>query len=78
MDILALSAVELAAKIGQKEVTVREAVEAVFSRIEEKEKALNCYVTLDKEGALKRAEEVQKKIDDNLFFQNIGKFYSDL
>lgn len=65
MDILALSAVELAAKIGQKEVTVREAVEAVFSRIEEKEKELNCYVTLDKEGALKRAEEVQKKIDDN-------------
>jgi len=64
MDILAWSAVELAAKIKQKEVTVKEAVEAVFSRIEEKEKILNCYVTLDKEGALKRAEEVQKKIED--------------
>lgn len=64
MDILSLSAVELAAKIKEKEVTVKEAVEAVFARIEEKEKALNCYVTLDKEGALKQAEEVQKKIDD--------------
>ena len=39
-------------------------MEAVFARIEEKEKALNCYVTLDKEGALKQAEEVQKKIND--------------
>ena len=64
MDILSLSAVELAAKIKEKEVTVKEAVEAVFARIEEKEKALNCYVTLDKEGALKQAEEVQKKIND--------------
>lgn len=64
MDILSLSAVELAAKIKAKEVTVKEAVEAVFARMEEKEKALNCYVTLDKEGALKQAEEVQKKIDD--------------
>lgn len=64
MDILSLSAAELAAKIKEKEVTVKEAVEAVFARIEEKEKALNCYVTLDKEGALKQAEEVQKKIND--------------
>ena len=64
MDILSLSAVELAAKIKAKEITVKEAVEAVFARIDEKEKALNCYVTLDKEGALKQAEEVQKKIDN--------------
>ncbi len=64
MDMLAWSAVELAAKIKQKEVTVKEAVDAVFSRIEEKEKDLNCYVTLEKEKALKKAEEVQKKIDD--------------
>lgn len=64
MDILAWSAVELAAKIKQKEVTVKEAVEAVFSRIGEREKELNCYVTLDKERALKKAVEVQKKIDD--------------
>lgn len=64
MDILSLSAVELAAKIKEKEVTVKEAVEAVFEQIEKKEKKLNCYVTLDKEGALKQAEKVQKKIDD--------------
>lgn len=64
MEILSLSATELAAKIKAKEVTVKEAVEAVFAKIEEKEKTLNCYVTLDKEGALKQAEEIQKKIDN--------------
>ena len=63
MDILDLSAVELSAKIKSGEVTATEAVEAVFAQIEQKEDTLNCYVTLDKEGALKAAEEVQKKIE---------------
>lgn len=63
MDILKLTAVELAARIKAKEVTVKEAVEAVFARIDENEETLHCYVTLDKEGALQKAEEIQKKID---------------
>lgn len=63
MRIQDLTAVELSAKIKAGEVTVKEAVEAVFQRIEEKEEDLHCYVTLDKEGALKRADEVQKKIE---------------
>ena len=67
MDILSLSAVELAAKIREKEVTVKEAVEAVFTQIALREESLNCYVTLDKEDALKQAEEVQKKIDNGEF-----------
>lgn len=64
MDILSYSAVELAAKIKAKEVSVKEAVEAVFARIEKREKSLNCYVTLDKEGAIARAEEIQRRIDE--------------
>lgn len=63
MDIMDLSAVELAAKIKAGEVTAVEATEAVLAQIEKNEEALNCYVTLDKEGALKKAEEVQKKIE---------------
>ena len=63
MDILDLSAVELAAKIKAGEVTAVEATKAVLAQIEKSEEALNCYVTLDKEGALKKAEEVQKKIE---------------
>lgn len=63
MDLLNMTAVSLGAAIKNKEVTVREATEAVLARIEEKEKEYRCYVTVDREGALKQADEVQKKID---------------
>ncbi|MBQ8598039.1 MAG: Asp-tRNA(Asn)/Glu-tRNA(Gln) amidotransferase subunit GatA [Lachnospiraceae bacterium] len=63
MRILDMTAVELAAAIKVKEVTVKEAVLAVLEQIEKKDKTFNCYVTVDKEGALVQAEEVQKKID---------------
>ena len=66
MRILDLTAVELAAAIKNKEVTVREATEAVFAQIEANEDNYNCYVTVDKEGALKQAEEVQRKIDEGV------------
>lgn len=63
MDILELSAVELSKKMKQGEIRVRDAVEAVFAQIDAKEKELNCYVTLEREKALERAEEVQRGID---------------
>ena len=63
MSLTSLTAVELGKKIQAKEVTVKEAVEAVFAQIEKVEGDVHSYVTLDKEGALKKAEEVQKKID---------------
>ena len=63
MNILELTAVELATKIKAGEVTAIEATEAVLAQIDEKEAVLNCYVTVDKEGALKAAAEVQKKIE---------------
>lgn len=63
MDILDLSAVELGAKIKAGEFTAVEAAKAVFAQIEKKEDDLNCYVTLDKEGALEKAAQVQKKIE---------------
>ena len=66
MGILDLTAVELAAAIKNKEVTVQEATEAVLAQIEANEDNYNCYVTVDKEGALKQAEEVQKKIDEGV------------
>ncbi|MGN1180899.1 MAG: Asp-tRNA(Asn)/Glu-tRNA(Gln) amidotransferase subunit GatA [Suilimivivens sp.] len=64
MSILDMTAVELAAAIKKKEVTVKEATEAVLERIEKSESTYHCYVTVDKEGALKQAQEVQKKIDE--------------
>lgn len=64
MSLMSLTAVELGKKIKAKEVTVKEAVDAAIAQIEKSEEILNCYVTVDKEGALKRAGEVQKLIDD--------------
>ncbi|MFR0801222.1 MAG: Asp-tRNA(Asn)/Glu-tRNA(Gln) amidotransferase subunit GatA [Suilimivivens sp.] len=64
MSILSMTAVELAAAIKKHEVTVKEAVEAVLDNIEKKEDTYHCYVTVDREGALKQAEEIQKKIND--------------
>lgn len=63
MNILDYTAVELSAAIKKGEVTVVEATEAVLAQIDAKEADLNCYVTVDKEGALAQANEIQKKID---------------
>lgn len=41
-----------------------EATKAALAQIKTLEPVLNCYVTVDEEGALKRAEEVQKQIED--------------
>ncbi len=62
MDLMNLTAIELGKKIQAKEVSVAEAVEAAFSNIEEKEKQYHALITVDQEGAKKRAAEIQKKI----------------
>ena len=63
MNILDYTAVELSAAIKKGEVTVAQATQAVLDQIEKTEADLNCYVTLDKEGALAQANDIQKKID---------------
>ncbi len=63
MDILEYSAVELSAAIKDGKVTASEAMEAVLARIDEKEKDINAYVTIDREQALKAAAAVQGKIE---------------
>ena len=63
MSILDMTAVSLGAAIKNKEVTVLEATEAVLAQIEAKESAYHCYVTVDREGALAAAAEIQKRID---------------
>lgn len=63
-EILSLTAVQLGKKIKEKEVTCREALEAVFAQIRRREPELNCYVTLEEEMAFKQAEEVQRGIDE--------------
>ena len=63
MDILSYTAVELGKAIKSGSVTAVEAMQAVLKRIDESDKTINAYVTVDKEAALKKAEEVQKRIE---------------
>lgn len=63
MSITEMTAASLAAAIREGKTTAVEAAEAMLARIEEKDKELNCYVTVDKEGALRQAAKVQEKIE---------------
>ena len=63
MSLMSLTAVELGRKIKEKEVTVEEAVTAALDAMEKREAQVHSFVTVDREGALKRAKEVQAKID---------------
>ena len=64
MDIRNLTALELGKKIKAGEVGVVEAAKAALEQIQAVDETVNAFVTVDEAGALKRAEEVQKQIDD--------------
>ena len=61
MDLMQLTAVELGKKIKNKEV--KECVEAALAQVDAVEGQIHSFVTIDREGALKKAEEIQAKID---------------
>lgn len=63
MDLLNMSAVELAEAIKAGKTSAVDAMEAVIAQIEKEESNLNCYVTFDKEAARKAAKEAQDKIE---------------
>ena len=63
-DILSLSAVELGKKIAAGEITSEEATKAYLDHIGAVDKDINAYVTVDTEGALRAAEEADKKIKE--------------
>lgn len=58
-----LTAGALGKKIQAKEVSVKEALDATFAAIDEKEESVHAYITLNRDEAYKTADEVQKKID---------------
>ncbi len=62
-NILSYSAVELGAAIKAGKTTAVEAMEAVLESIGKKEKEINAYVTVDRERALEKAAQTQKKIE---------------
>ncbi|MCD7736452.1 MAG: Asp-tRNA(Asn)/Glu-tRNA(Gln) amidotransferase subunit GatA [Lachnospiraceae bacterium] len=64
MQTMELTALELGRKIKEKEISVREAVDAFYQRIAAVDGELNSFVTLDQENAYRRADEVQAGIAD--------------
>ena len=63
MDVCKMTAVQLAKAIRAGETTAVEAMQAVLEQIEQYESTYHCYVTVDKEGALQRAAQVQAEIE---------------
>lgn len=58
-----ISAIELSRRIRAGELTVKQALDDAYARIEAQEPQYNCYISLCKEEAYKAAEEVQTRID---------------
>ncbi|MBO4749842.1 MAG: Asp-tRNA(Asn)/Glu-tRNA(Gln) amidotransferase subunit GatA [Lachnospiraceae bacterium] len=57
-----LSALSLSENIRSGKLSVREALDAVFEKIEQKEERLHCFLTIDREGAYREAEALQEKV----------------
>ena len=64
MQTKSMTALQLGQMIKKKEVSVKEAVQESLAQIAALDGTLGSFVTVDEEGALKRAEEVQKGIND--------------
>ena len=64
---LDLSITEINELLKSKKIKVVDLVNESFERVE-KNKDLNCFITLNKESALKRAEELDKGEVDNLLY----------
>ncbi len=63
MELLSLSAVALSAAIREGKTSAPEAMKAVLEQIHRTEEIYHCYVTIDGDGALKRAEMAQRRIE---------------
>ena len=66
-NYLDLSLIEINKLLKEKKITPKVLVEEAFERIENN-KDLNCFITLNKEAALKQAEELKGKEVDSLTF----------
>ena len=62
-DILKMTAVELGKKIKAGEISVLDATNTCLDQIDKLDKTYNCFVTVDREGAIAQANEIQAKID---------------
>ena len=64
MSLYSLTLTEVAKKIKNKEVTIKEVLDDIYSRIEAVEPKVDAYITLTQDLAYKRAEELQQRLDN--------------
>ena len=62
-EIRGMTALELGEKIKKREIGCTEAAAAYFNAIKTEDQAVNAYITVMEEAALKQAESVQKRLD---------------
>ena len=67
MELEKLTALQLGEKIKQRQVSVLDGVKTVFEQIEKQDSEVHAYLDAYKEEAYKRAEEVQKGIEDGTY-----------
>jgi len=65
MNLYELSVTELIKGLKNREFSTVDVVNSYFERIEEVEPKVDAFLTLTKEEALKRAEELQEKLNNN-------------
>lgn len=63
MELYSLTIHEIRNKIKNKEVSIKDVLDSVYSRIENVEPKINAYISLNKEYAYKKAEKLQEKLD---------------
>ena len=57
MDITSMTAVELGKRIKAGELSAMDAVQGCFAQIDKVEKDVHSFVTIDRDEALRRAED---------------------
>ena len=71
LNLYDLTLHEVHDRIIKKDISVRDLLDSIYSRIEDVEDKINSYITLTKEKAYKEAEEIDRKIAE-------GESISDL
>lgn len=64
MDLYSLTLTEVAKKIKNKEVSIKEVLDNIYSRIEDVEPKVDAYITLTQKNAYERAEKLQQRLDN--------------
>ena len=72
MELYNLTLSEISKKIKNKEVTIKEVLDNIYARIDVVDENIKSFITLTRETAYKRAEELQIKLDNGEDIGSLG------